>query len=312
MGLFRKKTSQMSIEELRAYLRKTTKAPEFDYSPEDHMHKLLITAGLELHKDDDGYFFKQVKPQIAIAISTGAKLANKEITFEMPRGHFHCTTEMFDKLSGLFDVAIKKPIGAIYDDKSYSYEEFLDARVCQYGRDDTHPMLQSLYEGEDWEFCDLIVNKGKGMNLNEFYQMYYADVDLMTELKKLGNEQGFELYGFNNNPDEMVDFFAQEMTNADGEKELGYTLSLSHSHHRYKDNKWKDSLVGSINDVPLSMVEKELETLKDEKTKVSNPYYKGDMNGRYPIKELKEWTKTCDYEKAAKNAIKAMQSKIGK
>lgn len=310
MGFFRKKTSQMTLEELRAYLRKTTKAPAFDYCTEDYLHKFFINVGFELNKDDEGFFFKKVEPQIACPIIKGAALANKRIVVEPPKEHFHSTSEMMDKLAPVFEETIKKPIGEIYDDKSYSYPEFLDARLCQYGREDTHPMLQSLYEGENWEFCDLIVNKGNGMNLEEFYQMYYADIDLMAELKKLKNEQGFELYGFNNNPDEMVDFFAQEMTNADGEKELGYTLSLSHSHHRYKGDKWKDSLVGSINDIPLVQVEKELETLKDDNTKVNNPYYKGDMNGRYTIKELKEWTKKCDYEKAVKNMLKTMQGRI--
>lgn len=40
---------------------------------------------------------------------------------------------------------------------------------------------------------------------------------------------------------------------------------------------------------------------------MKNPYYKGDFNGRYPISELKEWIKTCNYEKAMKrNAQKAI------
>ena len=35
-----------------------------------------------------------------------------------------------------------------------------------------------------------------------------------------------------------------------------------------------------------------------------------EMNGRYTIKELKEWTKKCDYEKAVKSMLKTMQDRM--
>ena len=71
-------------------------------------------------------------------------------------------------------------------------------------------------------------------------------------------------------------------------------------------------MVGSIDGVSIENVEAELEHLKDDKTFVKNPYYKGDFNGRYPISELKEWTKTCNYEKAMKETAKKLMKRFGK
>lgn len=300
MGLFRKKKAEVrpktkTLEEFMAIMDEAIPSsimPPYDYLPERALHKFLVSSGLSIARSGNAFMLEGITPD---------KLSGENC--------FTNVKEMFDIIKPITDEKILKYLN-FYGDKDVTLEFCLKDRQAFYGRtNDTDRQL--VYDnGLQWyEMADLVVNKAWYINLEEIYQVCYDhDIDLEQELLKLKDNEAFGMYYFDEDVDKMVEFFAQKGEDLDGNPSMEYSLTLRHSHHRYEDGKWQYCIVGSINGVTLDRVKEELETLKDENTMVSNPYYKGDFNGRYTIKELDDWIQKCDYAKA----MKAMLKKVTK
>ena len=306
MGLFKRKEPK-------------SLAPPFTYEPEDLLHRYLIHTGINVVKQQDGkYCFAKKEREIedfkAFVSFSLSGIKKGEITYDIPSESFSSVPEMIQALAPVLEETVRKPLLKTYVDKTLSYEQFLDHYNIAYGRKDTHWSTQRMFdELDDYKLCDLIINKAQTVDIEEFYQMYYdKDFDLMKALEELepDGKQSVCVYNFGGKANEMVEITAVLGEDISGEKRREYSLALHHSYHRY-ETKWRLTEIGSINGVAYEDVEKELETLKDDKTMVNNIYYKGNLNGRYPIAELKKWTKNCDYEKAMKQTYMKVIGKGG-
>ncbi len=297
MGLFKKKPKQ--AKPTYDELIKTSIMPPYEYVPEDYLWAFLETYNIELTRVKNGEY------TVTLADGQSVEVFN--------------TAEMVQAMKPVIDEKVLKMLD-IYDKNDVTLEFCLKDRMALYGRTENYLNAESAELRNKlfdkgllfYEFADLFVNKASGINLDEFYQSKFEVPSLFEELKALENNEVFCLYNFNGNPDEMVEFYTYKGEDLEGKPVTEYSLSLNHTHHRFPEDKWRFCMVGSIDGVSIENVEAELEHLKDDKTFVKNPYYKGDFNGRYPISELKEWTKTCNYEKAMKETAKKLMKRFGK
>lgn len=290
MGLFKKKPKE--TKPTYDELIKTSIMPPYEYVPEDHLWAFLETYNIELTRVKNGEY------TVTLADGQSVEVSN--------------TAEMVQAMKPVIDAKVLTMIN-LYEGDDVTLELCLKDRQALYGRTDS-PFRKEIFDKclHFYEFADLFVNKASGINLDEFYQSKYEVPSLFEELNVLENDEVFCLYNFNDNPDEMVEFYTHKGEDLEGKPVTEYSLSLNHTYHRFPEDKWKFCMVGSIDGVSIENVEAELEHLKDDQTFVKNPYYKGDFNGRYPISELKEWTKTCNYEKAMKEIAKKMMKGFGK
>lgn len=297
MGLFRKKPKE--TKPTYDEFVKTSIMPPYEYVPEDLLETFLKSYNIELTRVKNGEY------TVTLADGQSVEVSN--------------TTEMVQAMKPVIDEKVLKMLN-IYPMDDTTLEFCLKDRMALYGRTEGYMDAESAYLRNQvfdkclflYEFADLFVNKASGINLDEFYQSKYEVPSLFEELNVLENDEVFCLYNFNDNPDEMVEFYTHKGEDLEGKPVTEYSLSLNHTYHRFPEDKWKFCMVGSIDGVNIDNVEAELEHLKDDQTYVKNPYYKGDFNGRYPISELKEWTKTCNYEKAMKETAKKMIKGFGK
>lgn len=293
-------------------------APPFTYEPEELLHNYFDFLGIAVVKENEKYHFisKERVPEDFKKYSgmSTAGVYKGEITYNIPSESFSSVSEMIQVLSSILEETLHKPLLQIYVDKSLTYEHFLDSYEKEYGRKGLHWAIQRAFDFDDYKLCDLIINKSQTIDIEEFYQMYYdKDFDLMKALEELepDGKQSVCVYNFGGKANEMVEITAVLGEDISGEKRREYSLALHHSYHRY-ETKWRLTEIGSINGVVYEDIEKELETLKDDKTMVNNVFYKGDFNGKYTIGELKKWTKNCDYEKAMEQAyLKVMGQNKG-
>ncbi|WP_028510537.1 hypothetical protein [Ruminococcus sp. NK3A76] len=297
MSLFRRKPKE--TKPTYDELIKTSIMPPYEYVPEDHLWAFLETYNIELTRVKNGEY------TVTLADGQSVEVSN--------------TTEMVQAMKPVIDEKVLKMIN-MYSNKDVTLEKCLIDRMALYGRsalfhsEEDAKLYDAIYDKglHFYEFADLFVNKANGINLDEFYQSKYEVPSLFEELNVLENDEVFCLYNFNSNPDEMVEFYAHKGEDLEGKPVTEYSLSLNHTYHRFPEDKWRFCMVGSIDGVSIENVEAELEHLKDDQTFVKNPYYKVDFNGRYPISELKEWIKTCNYEKAMKETAKKMIKGFGK
>ena len=297
MGLFKKKPKE--AKPTYDELIKTSIMPPYEYVPEDHLWAFLEAYNIKLTRVKNGEY------TVTLADGQSVEVSN--------------TAEMVQAIKPVIDEKVLKILD-IYPIENTTLEFCLKDRMAIYGRtegfmDAEAASLRNLAFDKFlplYEFADLFVNKANSINLDEFYQSKYEVPSLFEELKVLENDEVFCLYNFNDNPDEMVEFYTHKGEDLEGKPTTEYSLSLNHTYYRFPEDKWKFCMVGSIDGVSIENVEAELEHLKDDQTFVKNPYYKGDFNGRYPISELKEWTKTCNYEKAMKETAKKMMKGFGK
>ena len=297
MGLFRRKLKEAKLT--YDELIKTSIMPPYEYVPEDLLETFLKSYNIELTRVKNGEY------TVTLADGQSVEVSN--------------TAEMVQAMKPVIDDKVLKMLN-IYPMDDTTLEFCLKDRMALYGRTEGYMDAESAYLRNQvfdkclflYEFADLFVNKANGINLDEFYQSKYEVPSLFEELKVLENDEVFCLYNFNDNPDEMVEFYTYKGEDLEGKPVTEYSLSLNHTYHRFPEDKWKFCMVGSIDGVSIENVEAELEHLKDDQTFVKNPYYKGDFNGRYPISELKEWIKTCNYEKAMKETAKKLMKGFGK
>lgn len=290
MGLFRRKPKE--TKPTYDELIKTSIMPPYEYVPEDHLWAFLEAYNIELTRVKNGEY------TVTLADGQSVEVSN--------------TAEMVQAMKPVIDAKVLAMIN-LYEGNDVTLELCLKDRQALYGRTDS-PFRKEIFDKclPFYEFADLFVNKASGINLDEFYQSKYEAPSLFEELKALENDEVFCLYNFNDNPDEMVEFYTHKGEDLEGKPVTEYSLSLNHTYHRFPEDKWRFCMVGSIDGVSIENVEAELEHLKDDQTFVKNPYYKVDFNGRYPISELKEWIKTCNYEKAMKETAKKMIKGFGK
>lgn len=297
MGLFKKKPKE--VKPTYDELIKTSIMPPYEYVPEDHLWAFLEAYNIELTRVKNGEY------TVTLADGQSVEVSN--------------TAEMVQAMKPVIDEKVLKMLD-IYDKNDVTLEFCLKDRMALYGRTENFLSQEDVADRNKlfdiglhfYEFADLFVNKANGINLDEFYQSKYEVPSLSEELNVLENDEVFCLYNFNDNPDEMVEFYTHKGEDLEGKPVTEYSLSLNHTYHRFPEDKWRFCMVGSIDGVSIENVEAELEHLKDDQTFVKNPYYKGDFNGRYPISELKEWIKTCNYEKAMKETAKKMIKGFGK
>ena len=297
MGLFRRKLKEAKLT--YDELIKTSIMPPYEYVPEDLLETFLKSYNIELTRVKNGEY------TVTLADGQSVEVSN--------------TAEMVQAMKPVIDDKVLKMLN-IYPMDDTTLEFCLKDRMALYGRTEGYMDAESAYLRNQvfdkclflYEFADLFVNKANGINLDEFYQSKYEVPSLFEELNVLENDEVFCLYNFNDNPDEMVEFYTYKGEDLEGKPVTEYSLSLNHTYHRFPEDKWKFCMVGSIDGVSIENVEAELEHLKDDQTFVKNPYYKGDFNGRYPISELKEWIKTCNYEKAMKETAKKLMKGFGK
>ena len=297
MGLFRRKPKE--AKPTYDELIKTSIMPPYEYVPEDHLWAFLEAYNIELTRVKNGEY------TVTLADGQSVEVSN--------------TAEMVQAMKPVIDEKVLKMLN-IYPMDDTTLEFCLKDRMALYGRTEGYMDAESAYLRNQvfdkclflYEFADLFVNKASGINLDEFYQSKYEVPSLFEELNALENDEVFCLYNFNDNPDEMVEFYTHKGEDLEGKPVTEYSLSLNHTYHRFPEDKWRFCMVGSIDGVSIENVEAELEHLKDDQTFVKNPYYKGDFNGRYPISELKEWIKTCNYEKAMKETAKKLMKEFGK
>ena len=297
MGLFKKKPKE--VKPTYDELIKTSIMPPYEYVPEDHLWAFLELYKIELTRVKNGEY------TVTLADGQSVEVSN--------------TAEMVQAMKPVIDEQVLKKLD-IYSKKDVTLEMCLKDRMALYGRsalfysEEDAKLYDAIYDKglHFYEFADLFVNKASSINLDEFYQSKYEAPSLFEELKALENNEVFCLYNFNDNPDEMIEFYTYKGEDLEGKPVTEYSLSLNHTYHRFPEDKWRFCMVGSIDGVSIENVEAELEHLKDDQTFVKNPYYKGDFNGRYPISELKEWIKTCNYEKAMKETAKKLMKRFGK
>lgn len=294
-------------------------APPFTYEPEELLHNYFDFLGIAVVKENEKYHFisKERVPEDFKKYSgmSTAGVYKGKITYDIPSESFSSVSEMIQVLYPVLEETVRKPLLQGYEDKNLKYEHFLDDYKINYGQKGLHWAVQKAFEElDDYKLCDLIINKAQTIDIEEFYQMYYdKDFDLMKALEELepDGKQSVCVYNFGGKANEMVEITAVLGEDISGEKRREYSLALHHSYHRY-ETKWRLTEIGSINGVAYEDIEKELETLKDDKTMVNNVFYKGDFNGKYTIGELKKWTKNCDYEKAMEQAyLKVMGQNKG-
>ena len=297
MGLFRKKPKE--VKPTYDELIKTSIMPPYEYVPEDHLWAFLELYKIELTRVKNGEY------TVTLADGQSVEVSN--------------TAEMVQAMKPVIDEQVLKKLD-IYSKKDVTLEMCLKDRMALYGRsalfysEEDAKLYDAIYDKglHFYEFADLFVNKASSINLDEFYQSKFEVPSLFEELKALENNEVFCLYNFNDNSDEMVEFYTYKGEDLEGKPVTEYSLSLNHTYHRFPEDKWRFCMVGSIDGVSIENVEAELEHLKDDHTFVKNPYYKGNFNGMYPISELKEWIKTCNYEKAMKETAKKMMKRFGK
>ena len=222
MGLFKKKPKQ--AKPTYDELIKTSIMPPYEYVPEDHLWAFLEAYNVELTRVKNGEY------TVTLADGQSVEVSN--------------TAEMVQAMKPVIDEKVLTTIN-MYSNSDVTLEKCLKDRMAFYGR------VEQFFNGDDvsfrnqifdkhlssYEFADLFVNKANGINLDEFYQSKYEVPSLFEELNALENDEVFCLYNFNDNPDEMVEFYTYKGEDLEGKPVTEYSLSLNHTYHRFPEEK---------------------------------------------------------------------------